>query len=242
RPDFPAHLADQEWQRAEAAWKLGAPAPRPMELVEVAGRRGVVFQRIEGPTMSQAMQRSLWRLSHFARLLGRLHAGLHQLSAPAFPSLHSRVRWNLDRSNILSEKQKAAVLELLDHLPDADTLCHGDFHLENIILTPAGPLVIDWEGSMHGSPAGDVARTCLWIRSALTFGRGFYGWLLRQLGRRFEHVYLLTYQRDRGPLDHLQEWLAILAACRMTEEHAREFPHLNRIIRPVIPDAFSPDE
>jgi uncharacterized protein (TIGR02172 family) len=219
RPGFPAHLADQEWQRSEAAWKLGARAPRPIELIDVDGRRGVVFERLEGPTMTQAILRPPWRLGHFARMLGRLHAGLHSLSAPDFPSLHNRVRWSLDRSTLLPETRKAAILHLLDRLPDEITLCHGDFHPENIILTGTGPMIIDWEGSMHSSPAGDIAGTCLWIRAALNYGSGLSGWLKRQLGRHFEQAYLSEYRRIRGPIDHLPEWLVILAACRMNEEH-----------------------
>jgi Ser/Thr protein kinase RdoA (MazF antagonist) len=206
-----------------------------VELIEVDGRRGVVFQRIDGPNMSQAFKRSPWRMGHYARLLAQTHAGLHNLSAPTFPSLHGRIRWNLSQACLLTETRKAAILQLLDRLPEDETLCHGDIHPENLILTATGPLVIDWEGSMHGSPAGDVANTCLLIRSALMFGSGPRGWLGRQVGKRFEQAYLAEYERIRGPIDHLPEWLAIHAARRMNEENRWSFRYLDQIIRRVIP-------
>ena len=235
RPAFPAFLADQEWQKAEAAWKMGAPAPRPLALLEVEGRRGVVFQRVTGPTMLQALERRPWRLDHFARQLGRLHAQLHELRAPDFPSLHQRVHWSLERANRLPEQRKAGVLALLARLPDDETLCHADFHPQNILLAESGPLVIDWEGSLHGAPGGDVANTCLWIRMAFGLGRGLTGWLQRQLGRRFERVYLATYQHAHGPVDHLPEWLAIQAACQMNEENLARIPLYEQLMRGVIP-------
>jgi uncharacterized protein (TIGR02172 family) len=235
RPEFPAHLADQEWRQAEAAWKLGAPAPKPMALVEVDGRRGVVFQHIEGKTMAQALQPLPLRLDHYARLLGRTHARLHELSAPGFPSLHGRIHWSLERTDLLSQEQKDAILGLLETLPDVDTLCHADFHPENILLSGEAPLVIDWEGSLHGEPAGDVAVTCLWIRTALTFQGGPIGWLKRQIGRRFEQVYLSAYRQAHGPLDHLPEWLAIHAACRINPENLSVAPYLRQIVRSEIP-------
>jgi aminoglycoside phosphotransferase (APT) family kinase protein len=236
RAEFPAILADQEWQQSEAAWKLGAPVPRPIALIEVDGRRGVVFQRVDGPSMSQAIQRWPWRLNHYARLLARLHAGLHQLSAPGFPSLNGRVRWNLSQNNLLDEKRTAAVLELLERLPESDTLCHGDFHPENVLLAGTGPVIIDWEGSMHADPAADVANTCLVIRSALMIGSGPDAWLMRQVARRFEQVYLSTYWRNHGPIDHLQEWMAVHAARMMTEEHISKHAFYEQIVRRVIPD------
>ncbi len=236
RAEFPAHLADQEWWKAEAAWKKGAHAPRPVALVEIEGRRGVVFQRIAGQTMGQAIRRSLWRLDHYAQLLGRMHAELHRLSDSRLPSLHERVYWALGQPNLLDEGRKAAIRELLEKLPDSATLCHADFHPENILLTDKGPMIIDWEGSLHGEPDGDVAYTCLLFRSALMTGSGPRGWIGRQIGQRLEKVYLSSYQRACGPVQHLQEWLAILAACQMNEENRAKIQFFEQIVRRVIPD------
>jgi hypothetical protein len=90
RLGFPAYLADQEWRQATAAWELGARAPRPVKLIEVEGRRGVALPRVDGPILTRVLQRAPWRMDSLARLLGRLHAELHRLSAPSFPSLHER--------------------------------------------------------------------------------------------------------------------------------------------------------
>jgi len=86
RPDFPAYLADQEWRNALAAWQLGAPAPKPFELLEIDGRRGVVFERIQGLNLLQAILRKPLRLGEYARLLARQQAALHAIPAPMFPS------------------------------------------------------------------------------------------------------------------------------------------------------------
>ena len=235
RPGFPAYLANQEWRQSMVVWKLGARAPRPVKLIEVDGRRGVVLPRVDGPNLVQVLQRSLWRMDSLARLLGRLHAELHRLSAPRFPSLHGRMRWNLAHANLLDEPRKAAILALLGRLPDEDTLCHGDFHLENILLSNTGPVIIDWEGSMHASPAGDVANTCLWFHNAFMGGSGARGWLLRQIGLRLERVYLAEYRRTGPRLEHLPEWMAIHAASQMNEENRAKYPQLDRIVRRLLP-------
>ena len=227
RPDFPPHLADQEWRNARLAWELGAPAPEPIELLEVAGRRGVVFERLDGPTMLERILRAPWRIAAFGRQLAGLHIVLHALSAPALPSYHDRVAWSLGQMGFLPDDLKRQVWSLATGLPGGDVLCHADFHPQNILFTERGPVVIDWEGSLHGSPVADVAQTCLWMRSALTFGEGVEGWLARRIGRSFERSYLAEYNRlAPGRLEHLDAWIAVLAACRLRDDTRHELPHL----------------
>lgn len=226
RADFPSILADQEWQNAQIAWQSGARAPKPIEILDVAGRRGVVFDRVDGPSMAQCMRGAPLRIREYARQLAGLHVELHTISAPALPSQHQRVAWNLGRSAFLPEPLKAAVYQLAAKLPDNDTICHGDFHPENILLTERGPVIIDWEGCMHGSPAADVAATCLLVRSALRVQKGLNGWVIRQIGQLFERAYLAEYARlAPGRLEQLEAWTAVLAACRLQadNQHEREY-------------------
>jgi hypothetical protein len=51
RADFPSHLADQEWRNARIAWEAGARVPKPVDIIDVAGRRGVIFDRVDGPNI-----------------------------------------------------------------------------------------------------------------------------------------------------------------------------------------------
>jgi aminoglycoside phosphotransferase (APT) family kinase protein len=226
RANFPSLLADQEWKNAQIAWQAGARAPKPVEIIDVAGRRGVVFDRVDGPHMAQCMRNSLLRIRAHARQLASLHVELHTISAPALPSQHERVDWTLEHTAILPEHLKTAVHQLVAKLPGQDTICHGDFHPENIILTERGPVIIDWEGCMHGSPAADVAATCLWIRTALMFGKGLTGWVMRRIGNQLERAYLAEYNRlAPGRLEQLEAWVAVLAACRLRADtqHHREY-------------------
>src|ERR1700690_1707619 len=69
-----------------------------------------------------------------ARLLARLHATVHQ--APALPGLRARGG---------------------DEDLDSQVLLHGDLHPMNVILTSAGPVIIDWEGAARGAAMYDAA-------------------------------------------------------------------------------------
>ena len=47
-------------------------------------------------------------------------------------------------------------------------LLHMDLHPENVMLSPAGPVVIDWTNARAGDPALDVAMT--WVIGATSGG------------------------------------------------------------------------
>src|ERR1700721_2356834 len=112
----------------------GGPVP---EVFEISGS-DIVMERATGPTMLDVMGRRPWTVRKQARLLPRLH-GL----APPAPGL-PELRAPLD-----------------DEHPGSQVLLHRDLHPVNVILTPTGPVIIDWEGAARGPALLDVAMT--WV-------------------------------------------------------------------------------
>ncbi|MCZ7423041.1 phosphotransferase [Verrucosispora sp. WMMA2121] len=45
--------------------------------------------------------------------------------------------------------------------PDGERILHLDLHPDNVILGPAGPVLLDWRNVRHGPPGLDVAMTAL---------------------------------------------------------------------------------
>jgi uncharacterized protein (TIGR02172 family) len=229
RPGFNPVLAEQEYANLLTAWRLGAPAPQPFELVEVEGRSGVVLEHIQGSSLIEAMQKRPWRLVGYARLLARQQAALHTLRVPGFPSLIERAQRNISASNLLASELKERLLARLTTLPEDDHLCHGDFHPLNILIADRGPVVIDWEGCMHAAPSADVAITRLWFRAVpLLVPAGRQGWLVRRWARDAERFYLAEYNRvASAPALHQPAWIAIVTAMRLSDEVG---PFLSRVL------------
>jgi aminoglycoside phosphotransferase (APT) family kinase protein len=116
----------------------------------------LVLERIDGPTMLVDLRRYPWRLRRQAALLAELHERLHEIAAP--PSLR-------------------------DAGP-GDRLLHLDLHPDNVLLSPKGPVVIDWTNARRGDPALDVALT--WVIAATSGGlqgRVFVRWFLPHFDR-----------------------------------------------------------
>jgi uncharacterized protein (TIGR02172 family) len=231
RPESYPGLPDQEWANTLTAWQLGAPAPKPIELVEVDGRRGVVLERIQGPTLSECIQKYPWRLVRYAQLLARQQAALHTLRAPGLPSLSARARQSISNASQLSPEMKERLLAKLASLPDGDQICHGDFHPGNILIASRGPVVIDWEGCTRGNPSADVAETRMLFRLIMTFLRDLKGWPIRVYLRAYERAYLAEYNRVAGePASEQPAWMAIISAMRLGDDPGQLLPRVLPLI------------
>lgn len=162
-PEAPA----QEVAAIRAAQAVGVRAPVVRETVAYQGRLGIVFERLQGETMLQALVADPERAEEFGRQMADLHVALHGHPIDPVPAglyqLHDALRYMVPRSDLPARIQ-AAVLNALDALPRGNALCHGDLHPHNIMLTAAGPVLLDWSDSFISCPAPDVAISTLLLR------------------------------------------------------------------------------
>ena len=104
----------------------------PVPAIEEVSDDGfeMVMERIDGPSMVDAISKAPWTVRRQARTLADLHARLHEIPAP-------------------------------DFLPPApvgegDRIIHMDLHPLNVLVSPKGPVVIDWANACRGEPVVDV--------------------------------------------------------------------------------------
>ena len=160
RPGASDEQIQREAAQTAAALAAGAPAPAVAGVIQFRGRLGIVFERIEGPTLVSALAERPNEVLDCARQFAGLHARLHSLTGTGLPGQRDRMRTDIQSAR-LSPELRASVLAALDGLPNGDAVCHGDFHPLNVIVSSTGPMVIDWYNATCGNPLADVARTVL---------------------------------------------------------------------------------
>ena len=226
RPGFPPYLIQQEEVITAAIYQAGIAAPKIYEVVEVNGRPGIVYERIDGPALIGNIERFPFRLREHAALLARLHAAIHTHTyspAPTDAPKQKRIlAQQIQSAEVLPAAGRTAVLNLLDALPDGDTLCHNDFHPLNVLIGPSGAVIIDWESASLGSPCADVARTALTV----ALGRpveGFPNLWVKKVSewylRAFTSAYLASYRSfTHNHLADLRAWQTVQAAAKVQWE------------------------
>ncbi len=221
--------------------RAGLPAPAVFDadtddgLHELDGRLGILYERVDGPTMLRDVGNRPWMVVSHAKTLAALHAGVHSASGDGLPTLRVRLERAIDEAaEWLTGDERAAAAAALDRLPDGRQVCHGDFHPDNVLLGANGPTIVDWGPAFAGDPAADVAWTILLFRRAGSpIGTSPRLRVIVTLIRRIVlRVYLRTYSRLSGiPREEIEAWLGIIAILRLTDRIPEERESLLRLIR-----------
>ena len=140
----------------------------------------LVLEKIDGVTMWEAASAEPSATPAHAAVLAQLHRELHEIVAP----------------------------EGLPAVGQGDRLVHLDLHPENVIVSPSGPVVVDWTNARRGAPAFDVALT--WVIGATSTGLG-------EVGRSFLRHFLPHFDRDE-----LRCALRAAAEYRLADRNVRE--------------------
>ena len=139
----------------------GYPAPR-VEEVRADGSE-LIMERIHGPTMLEVISRRPWLLRRNAAVLAALHERLHAVPGP---------EW------------------LAPRVGGGDRVIHLDLHPLNVIVSPKGPVVIDWTNAARGAGPTDVALTWLLIAAAEIPGGHVYAAVGRLVRAMFVQMFL----------------------------------------------------
>ncbi len=153
----------QEELIAKTVNTLNLPTPGFEGTTEAGGRRGLIYERIEGESLTNHLKKHPWSLFDSIRLAAQLQNNIHQHEVSELPSQKDRLTEEIWRTGLPAEiKDKLG--QLLSELHDGNILCHGDYHVDNLYVTSTGLEVIDWATATKGNPLGDLARTLLLLR------------------------------------------------------------------------------
>jgi len=147
--------------------RKGESAQREAEIIRHARAHGysapavyedagpdLVMERLTGPTMLEDLGKHPWLVWRHARLLAALHRRLAMIPPLAWLQPFPPVTTSPEQPGTLGSAAPGQPAE-------PDCLLHLDLHPANVILTPHGPVVIDWSSAKRGTVASAVALT--WV-------------------------------------------------------------------------------
>jgi aminoglycoside phosphotransferase (APT) family kinase protein len=213
-----AHAVDREYRIISALYPTGFPVAKPYLLCEdesVIGTMFYVMDCVEGriywgpllPDQTPKQRTQIYDAMNetFARLhnLDYEKLGLQDYGKPGNYVGRQVARWT--KQYKASETERIGEMERLiewlpQHLPtDArDTIVHGDYRLDNMILHPTEPKVIavlDWELCTIGDPMADFTYHLMqWqMPGGVSSGGSLLGADFRALGIPDKDTYTAMY-------------------------------------------------
>jgi hypothetical protein len=161
-----------ESEAAVMAFARSHGIPVP-ELFDAQGP-DMVLERVDGPTMLEVMGKRPDKTPGLLRTLAGLHRAVHRVEAPS---------------------------DLRAPFGPGASLLHLDFHPGNVILSPHGPVIIDWPNAVKGPGEADDLNTWLLLKTSTVPG----GLLIRSAARVFQGLAAGMFKRRmradvKGPL------------------------------------------
>jgi thiamine kinase-like enzyme len=160
--DFSNEMAQTEYSINNRIAKMLPSIPKVYELVKIEGRNGIVFERIEGDTLSHYLARNPLKVLRTANRFASLHREVNDVVLQNIGSDDQKDK--IKRSKILTESEKEVLINFLDKT-NSNNLCHGDYHPENVMVAGDDSMrIIDWMTAFAGNPLLDIARTYYLLR------------------------------------------------------------------------------
>jgi thiamine kinase len=215
------------WARFEfdytgAVHACGVPVPEVVGLTVVDGRPVMLSKRIHGPSMWEALIANPTDAGLYGTQLAETHLQLLRTRPPiTIPSQRSRLSCKIREAARTKDPRVLRALDLLPTDSSVLSLCHGDFHPKNIILSDNGPIIVDWFDVSRGNAYGDVMRTLLLLSDPGESADSKYHLpgasvaVLGKLREAYENSMRESLQLDDASM---RIWRIIEAAARLAED------------------------
>ena len=159
RKDISKYDVEYEMNLQKMACQMGLPVPKIYDMVEIDGKYGIVMDYIEGIPVGKIMLENKKDALKYLIKSIEIQIDLNKIIAANFPPMVEKLEQKINKAYILNEDLIQNILEDLEKITFQRLLCHGDFHVLNLLETTDGIKIIDWVDSSAGNPEFDVCRT-----------------------------------------------------------------------------------
>ncbi|MFX0074228.1 MAG: aminoglycoside phosphotransferase family protein [Candidatus Hermodarchaeota archaeon] len=214
-------------------------APKVFGKIRLGDREGIIYEFIDGETMNEKLPKNKLKIKSFGKCLGYLHANMHKqkvrIIRPQKPYFEQRIR----NASFLTNTQKEVIIEYLYSLEDEDSLCHGDLHPDNVLISNNNPFVIDWSNLTIGNHHADIARTTYLLKRGTDPNAPPRSAAYKAVAKFFSNIFYRSYYKSYKKIikfskDEIRAWEIIICAVRLTEDIPEEVDYLIKRINQLL--------
>lgn len=209
---FKDHLPDTEPEyearKQRVAYGSGLRVPNIIDVRKVNGKQAIIMEYVKGNTLGELLMKNMERVESFLDISVDIQMDIHNVRMEALEPINEKLQRQIESVRGLDEKIKGSLLKKLASMNVENKLCHGDFHLYNLIKSGEEVFIIDWVDASAGDPRADVCRTYI---------------LYSQVSVDIAELYLKLYCEKSGwSRKDILVWAPIIAAARLSENVATE--------------------
>jgi len=210
---YPREAAEMEFSNTNAIRSLDFNKPKAYELINLDGRIGIIYDRAEGEPLTEWVMKT-GDLHRCAIHMATLHKSVLKNQVSGVPNYKDFLRYNIKKALPADSHKLIETLHLLDTLKDGNTLCHGDFHPGNILMSDDQPKIIDFMNICHGHYLYDIARTVFLVEYTPVPAEVEEKDTILEFKRSLTDLYLTEMNVTR---DMIRDYLSVIRTARLGE-------------------------
>ena len=154
----------RERELARKAFVLGIPTAIPYDVVRIGESYGSVFELLNSRSFSKLIAADPAGMDTYVDLYVDLMKKMHstQVKPGDIPEMKAvALDWVNFLRDYLPEEQAEKLVALVEGGPERDTMLHGDYHTNNIVMQNQEVLLIDMDTLCVGHPIFELASMYL---------------------------------------------------------------------------------
>src|SRR5690625_4475900 len=200
---LPDGEAIQEASKQQYAHLCGLPVPKILDVTNIDGKQAIVMEYVKGETLGNLFLKNRKQVEYYLDISVNMQQEIHNIFTDNIEPMYDRLYRQISTGKSLNKDQKNRLLHKLESFTFENRLCHGDFHLFNIMMRTNSLVVIDWADSSTGNILADIFRTYL---------------LYSEFSVDLAELYLQLYCSKSGLLrSDIFEWAPVIAGARLSE-------------------------
>ena len=149
----------QERENARRAFVLGINTAIPYGIVRVGDGYGTVTELLNATSVTKLIRKSPDDLTQAVKYYIDMLKNIHSIEAEEgeLPDMkETALAWADFVANYIPEDQGKKLRALIEAVPKQNTLMHGDYHTNNIMVQNGEPLLIDMDTLCMGHPVFEL--------------------------------------------------------------------------------------
>ena len=210
---YPKEAAEKEFQNALAISNMNFAKPKAYDIMPYEERIGIIYDRVECESLLDWVLKT-GNIHQCAEYMANLHKTILQNKIQDVPNYKDFLKYHISNTSSTNLGNREEVLQMIEKLPDGDTLCHGDFHPGNIFISDGNAVVIDFMNVCHGDYLYDVARTVFLVEYTPVPAEAADRDAILQFKKALADLYLIQMNVTR---EMIQDFLSVIIAVRKGE-------------------------
>ncbi|MDF2589110.1 MAG: aminoglycoside phosphotransferase [Anaerocolumna sp.] len=210
---YPIDSVEREFHNAAMINPMPFHKPCAYEIITLNNRYGIIYDKVMGESLLDWVLKT-GDLHTCAEYMANLHKEIVQNQIDNVPDYKDFLYWGINQSNKIDATMKQDVFNRLKNLPEGNSLCHGDFHPGNIIISDGLAMIIDFMNVCKGNYLYDIARTVFLVEYTPIPENIENKEQLRSLKKALTDLYLDKMKITR---DMIQDYLDIITIARTGE-------------------------